>query len=100
MVREGIEEIGEKRNDITVHETPMFLTKITEFNEMCPQKRSPKYKMTDFYINQRKKLNILLNDDKPVGGKWTYDSDNRKKYQIILNLLPFLSSKKLNIQKI
>ena len=36
---------------------------------------------TTFYKQQRKKLNILLDeDDKPEGGKWTYDSDNRKKY--------------------
>ncbi|MGC6470791.1 MAG: cryptochrome/photolyase family protein [Flavobacteriales bacterium] len=36
---------------------------------------------TSFYKQQRKKLNILLDDDqKPIGGKWTYDTENRKKY--------------------
>ncbi len=36
---------------------------------------------TTFYKQQRKKLNILLDENqKPIGGKWTYDSDNRKKY--------------------
>ena len=35
--------------------------------------------MTDFYINQRKKLDILMKDNKPLGGKWTFDGENRKK---------------------
>lgn len=36
---------------------------------------------TTFYKQQRKRLNILIdNDQKPTGGKWTYDSENRKKY--------------------
>ncbi len=34
-----------------------------------------------FYQNQRKRLNILIDpNNKPVGGKWSFDSDNRKKY--------------------
>ena len=40
-----------------------------------------KFFQTDFYIHQRKKLNILLESNKkPIGGKWSYDSDNRLKY--------------------
>jgi len=36
---------------------------------------------TTFYKQQRKKLNILLDkEQQPIGGKWTYDKDNRKKY--------------------
>jgi deoxyribodipyrimidine photolyase-related protein len=36
---------------------------------------------TDFYIHQRKKRNILLDDlGGPLGGKWSFDADNRKKY--------------------
>lgn len=36
---------------------------------------------TTFYKQQRKKRNILLNEDQqPIGGKWTYDKENRKKY--------------------
>ncbi|MEZ6138663.1 MAG: cryptochrome/photolyase family protein [Pirellulaceae bacterium] len=38
------------------------------------------YHFTDFYIQQRKRLGILIGvDGKPVGGKWTYDTENRKK---------------------
>jgi len=32
-----------------------------------------------YYINRRKELNLLITDDKPDGGKWSFDSENRKK---------------------
>ena len=35
--------------------------------------------MASFYIAQRKKMNILLENGKPKGGKWSYDKENRKK---------------------
>ena len=35
--------------------------------------------MADFYQQQRKKLNILMDNGKPLGGKWSFDADNRKK---------------------
>ena len=38
------------------------------------------YSFTPFYIEQRKKFGILLDaTKKPIGGKWTYDTENRKK---------------------
>jgi deoxyribodipyrimidine photolyase-related protein len=35
--------------------------------------------MNSFYIAQRKRLAILVKDNKPVGGKWSYDTENRQK---------------------
>jgi len=35
--------------------------------------------MTHFYIAQRKRLNVLVKEDKPIGGKWSFDPENRKK---------------------
>lgn len=36
---------------------------------------------TDFYIAQRKHFNILVDDNRePLGGKWSFDTDNRLKY--------------------
>ena len=33
-----------------------------------------------YYVNRRKELGILLEEDgSPIGGKWSFDSDNRKK---------------------
>jgi len=59
--------------------SPMFLNSKDDLTEYFKGRK--RYSQTDFYIHQRKKLNILIDDDKtPVGGKWTYDSDNRLKY--------------------
>ncbi len=34
--------------------------------------------MHTFYVQQRKRLNILVNKGKPVGGKWSFDKENQK----------------------
>jgi deoxyribodipyrimidine photolyase-related protein len=40
-----------------------------------------KYFQTDFYIDQRKKRNLLLDaGGQPAGGKWTYDTENRERF--------------------
>lgn len=57
---------------------PEFLTPLAEIEEFCRNRR--RYFFTDFYIRQRKRLRILLEDDgSPTGGKWSFDPDNRKK---------------------
>ena len=39
------------------------------------------YHQTDFYIAQRKLRNLLLEKDgKPLGGKWTFDGENRERF--------------------
>ena len=39
-----------------------------------------KFLMANFYKKQRKKFNILIENDQPVGGKWSFDEENRKKF--------------------
>ncbi|WP_026940601.1 cryptochrome/photolyase family protein [Hellea balneolensis] len=36
------------------------------------------YRMEFFYREMRRKTNLLMEGDKPEGGKWNYDSENRK----------------------
>ena len=55
----------------------MFLTSRDEFKEYLGSVKRPF--MKTFYERQRKKHNILVRDGKPVGGKWSFDEDNRKK---------------------
>lgn len=81
-----------KENKITVNwiEGPDFLTSINEITAFFKGKKH--YHQTDFYTYQRKKLNILIDENKgPTGGKWTFDSDNRKKLpkDIVLPSIPF-----------
>ena len=59
--------------------TPLFINSETDINEYFAAKS--KYFQTDFYIQQRKKLGLLFDEQqKPIGGKWSFDADNRLKY--------------------
>ncbi len=61
------------------HQTPMFLNSKNDLNAFFKSRK--RYSQTDFYTQQRKKRQILIDADfKPVGGKWTFDSENRLKY--------------------
>lgn len=66
------------RLDITLHvlPTPAFLCSPEELEPT----RSGKLSMTSFYRTQRLKRNILIDGDgHPMGGKWTFDTENRRK---------------------
>jgi len=59
--------------------TPLFLNSYAEIVAYFSNKK--RMFQTDFYKHQRKSRNILLAiDRKPVGGKWTFDDENRLKY--------------------
>lgn len=65
---------------LTILESPMFLTPKADFAEFVSSKSGKRLLMNDFYIKQRIKLGILVDkDSKPVGGKWSFDDQNRKK---------------------
>lgn len=74
-----IREISENRA-LQFIDSPLFLnTKKDLATFFKPDKKS--FFQTTFYKQQRKRLNILIDkDEQPTGGKWTYDSENRKKY--------------------
>lgn len=65
--------------DLIVHANPNFVTPIGIGYDFFEDKK--RYFQTDFYAFQRKRLNILIDkNQKPVGGKLTFDSENRKSY--------------------
>jgi len=55
-----------------------FLTSRDQVKNLFKDKKQ--WRMEEFYRHMRKKYSILLDGDKPIGGKWNYDSDNRKKW--------------------
>ena len=60
-------------------QTPMFLTSRKEFFEFAKEQKKL-IRMASFYQKIRTKMNILIDENnKPIGGKWSYDEDNRKK---------------------
>ncbi len=63
---------------LTVLDDPHFLTPRTEIDAFAAG--GGKLFFTDFYVRQRKRLKVLVGPDgKPVGGKWSFDADNRRK---------------------
>lgn len=69
-------------NKITTEQldSPLFLNTKEELFPFF-RKDKKKYHQTSFYTDERKKRNILIDSNgKPEGGKWTFDTENRKKY--------------------
>jgi deoxyribodipyrimidine photolyase-related protein len=61
---------------IEVLPSPMFLTSREEFKKHLGNKKKPF--MKTFYESQRKRLDILVKNGQPVGGHWSFDTENRK----------------------
>jgi len=75
-------DAGIEKNGMTSKkfDSPLFLNTKKELEGFF-RKDKKKYHQTTFYKEQRVKRNILIDKDgKPEGGKWTYDTENRKKY--------------------
>lgn len=70
---------AEKKDvEIVWYETPNFLSPDDWWQGYFSDKKKPL--MHHFYQAQRKRMSILVDDgNKPVGGSWSYDSENRKK---------------------
>ena len=61
-------------------ENPMFLNSSSDLESFFRSDKK-KFYQTSFYIEQRKKLGILLDEKgNAEGGKWSFDTENRKKY--------------------
>jgi len=66
--------------DLIVHDSPMFLNSSKDLESFFRTDKK-KFYQTSFYIEQRKKLGVLLDEDgNAEGGKWSFDTENRKKY--------------------
>jgi deoxyribodipyrimidine photolyase-related protein len=63
---------------IPIHllEDDRFLSTPSDFKKWAEGRKS--LRMEFFYREMRKKYNILMDGDKPEGGEWNYDSENRK----------------------
>ncbi len=56
--------------------TPGFLTTTDQLEGQFAGKRP---RMHSFYQSQRRRLGILMDGDAPVGGRWSFDTENRKR---------------------
>lgn len=77
---------------ITFRENPNYLTPRDKMQDYLKGRK--RLLLNDFYKWQRKRMNILLEEDgSPVGGEWNYDKENRKKLpkKVTIPQLPSVS---------
>lgn len=70
---------------IQKHESPSFFLSSSEATKYFKNKK--KYSMAPFYQYMRKKYDILMHNGKPIGGKWSFDTENRQNFN---QKIPFL----------
>ena len=76
--------IFESKNKFVEHVSPMFINKKNKLDHFS---KSKTLRMSSFYQLTRKDLNILIDESKkPIGGKWSFDSENRKKLPKNINI--------------
>ena len=80
-LQKRIKESCEKYNhNFQTLESPYFINQKADLNSFFHSDKK-KFYQTSFYIEQRKKHQILINkENQAEGGKWSFDTENRKKY--------------------
>jgi deoxyribodipyrimidine photolyase-related protein len=64
---------------VSKHDSPLFFLTSEQVNGYFNGKK--RFHQTNFYTEQRRRFKILVDDElQPVGGKWTFDTENRLKY--------------------
>ena len=68
---------GSKHNvELKIHPDTKFIDSIEGFSEWSKDKKSL---VQEYYYRWlRKKYNLLMDDNKPLGGKWNFDKENQK----------------------
>lgn len=67
-------------------DTPSFINSRKDLETYF--KTRERYHLTTFYIEMRKRLDILLEGDKPAGKRWTFDKYNRRRLPRKMNIPP------------
>ena len=78
-------EPGEWRLIEALQDTPLDLSMLPDTRFICTRREFEDWargrkalRMEYFYREMRRKTGLLMDGDKPVGGKWNYDHENRK----------------------
>ncbi len=69
-----------KYNKVKFFNSPLFLTDKEDLHKYKSTTKDNKYSHAEFYKWQRKKLDILMNKDKPLYDIWSFDTENRQKF--------------------
>ncbi|WP_328841015.1 cryptochrome/photolyase family protein [Nakamurella leprariae] len=55
-----------------------YATEMDEFARWAAGRRGHQLRMEDFYRGTRRRLDLLMDGDEPLGGRWNYDAENRE----------------------
>jgi deoxyribodipyrimidine photolyase-related protein len=75
---------GEFDIPVEIREDDRFLCSPQEFATWAKDRKQPR--MEYFYREMRKKYDILMQGNDPIGGQWNYDAENRKPPKAGLNI--------------
>ena len=73
-----VADLQKAARSATVLEAPNFLTSENDMQWYVENKPNRNYFHKHFYEWQRKRTGILMQNGKPIGGKYSYDPENRK----------------------
>ncbi|CAM3599225.1 cryptochrome/photolyase family protein [Parendozoicomonas haliclonae] len=76
-LRKQLKALSLGKVEITAYETEHFLVPEEEISKLFPANKA--IRMESFYRKMRKRFNILMEGDEPVGNRWNFDTENRKK---------------------
>ena len=68
---------SEQSQPVNFLEDNRFLASRDEFETWASGRKQ--YRMEFFYREMRRKTGLLMDGDEPIGGKWNFDAENRKK---------------------
>ena len=76
-LQQALKRLAQELNcELHILESPQFMSEAADCGA-CFKGRKP-FSMARFYTAQRKRLAILMDDGKPIGGKWSFDAQNRR----------------------
>lgn len=97
---EMLKLFGKLKLSVEVLPSPMFLCSRDDFKKYLSKTKKPF--MKTFYEGERKRLNILIDkQNRPEGGQWSYDVENRKKAPKTLSCeIPPVPSASAHVKKV
>jgi len=73
-----LSELNKITKNIKLYDNPSFICTIQDYNDYISQLKNTKsFFHHSFYIWCRKRFDILMKSDKPLGNKWSFDTENR-----------------------
>jgi deoxyribodipyrimidine photolyase-related protein len=71
-----VERLRDRGLVVEVLPTPTFTLSRNDFRQWAGSRT--RFRMEDFYREQRRRFGVLMDGSEPVGGRWNYDTDNRE----------------------